>query len=188
MQVHESKKSLHLSEYQCGDGISEDCQSEYNNAINNGNLDYFYRRCATEGGSQPLRTRCSLCCDQGDPSRDYLHSVIRGCSDLNDNVQDCDEDSDSINSQSCICDTELCNDECDDCEPGPGPDGLKCYTCNPKDSWCDDIDEVIDHGDNAITGCSSKKCLISGNFFLQPEVCKHRCQKVFTFFRISMWI
>ena len=68
-------------------------------------------------------------------------------------------ESDEINSQLCICDTELCNDDCDDdCEP----DGLKCYNCNPKDSWCDDFDEVLAQGDQAITGCSSNKCLIAG--------------------------
>ena len=73
-------------------------------------------------------------------------------------------ESDEINSQLCVCDTELCNDECDDdCKPEPGPDGLKCYNCNPKDSWCNDFDEVIDHGDDAITGCLSNKCFISGN-------------------------
>ena len=161
MQIHESKKSLYLSEYQCGDGISDDCQSEYNNAINNGNLDYFYHRCAREGGSQPLRTRCSLCCNEDEPTRDYLHSVIRGCADQNDNIQECDLESDEINSQLCICDTELCNDDCDDdCEP----DGLKCYNCNPKDSWCNDFDEVLAQGDKAITGCSYNKCLIAGTY------------------------
>ena len=158
------KKSSHFSEYQCGYDISGDCQSEYNNAIANDDIDSFYRRCATEGGFQPLRTRCSLCCNEDNPSRDYLHSVIRGCANQNDIIQDCDEESDSINSQVCVCDTELCNDECDDdCEPEPGPaDGLKCYKCNPKDSWCDDFDEVLAQGDKAIIGCSFNKCLIAG--------------------------
>ena len=66
----------------------------------------------------------------------------------------------------------MCNDDCDDCEPGPGPgpDGLKCYNCNPKDAWCDDFDEVIDHGDDAITGCSSNKCFISGKLILVFKV------------------
>ena len=35
---------------------------EYENANNNDNLQSFYDRCAIEGGSEPLRLRCSLCC------------------------------------------------------------------------------------------------------------------------------
>ena len=57
--------NLHISlEYECGDSDSSDCTSEYNNAVNNGNLEGFFDRCANEGGSQPLRARCSLCCSQ----------------------------------------------------------------------------------------------------------------------------
>ena len=56
-------------EYQCGNYDSDDCKAEYGNAINNGNLEYFYHRCATEGGSQPLRKRCSLCCSDDEPSK-----------------------------------------------------------------------------------------------------------------------
>ena len=52
-------------DYECGYEISDDCESEYNNAINNGDLDSFYSRCETEGGSSPLRARCALCCNQG---------------------------------------------------------------------------------------------------------------------------
>ena len=50
---------------ECGDGISDDCGSEYNNAVNNNDLDSFYGRCKFEGGSSPLRARCALCCNQG---------------------------------------------------------------------------------------------------------------------------
>ena len=53
--------------YNCGSIISGDCQSEYNNARRNGNMGPFYRRCRTEGGSQPLRKRCSLCCKEDEP-------------------------------------------------------------------------------------------------------------------------
>ena len=34
------------------------------------NLDYFYHRCATEGGSDPLRNRCLLCCNEDKPDDD----------------------------------------------------------------------------------------------------------------------
>ena len=88
--------------------------------------------------------------------------MLRGCSNLDDNVQYCDDDSDSINSQVCMCDADLCNDLCEDCKSGLRSDGLKCYSCNPKDSWCDDIDEVIDHGDIGTIVCPTNKCLISG--------------------------
>mmetsp|Transcript_110778 Transcript_110778/g.345254 ORF Transcript_110778/g.345254 Transcript_110778/m.345254 type:complete len:391 (-) Transcript_110778:142-1314(-) len=48
---------------QCGDGVSWDCQSEYNNAVTNSDISSrFCHRCRAEGGSQPLRTRCKLCC------------------------------------------------------------------------------------------------------------------------------
>ena len=104
-----SRKCL-ISEYQCGDTISDDCRSEYNNAINNGNLDYFYERCATEGGSQPLRTRCSLCCDENDNT-----AVLRKCAKINDGIIPCDEEPNGGNVQECICDTNLCNDFCTDC-------------------------------------------------------------------------
>ena len=51
-----------ILEYECGTTDSSDCTSEYENANNNNNLQSFYDRCATEGGSEPLRLRCSLCC------------------------------------------------------------------------------------------------------------------------------
>ena len=43
--------------------------SEYNNARNNNLLSNFYRRCNTEQGSTPLRTRCSKCCVGATPTR-----------------------------------------------------------------------------------------------------------------------
>ena len=53
-------------EYHCNSTfISDDCQAEYDNAVQNGQLDYFYYRCATEPGALPLRTRCPLCCGEG---------------------------------------------------------------------------------------------------------------------------
>jgi len=48
--------------------ISDDCQSEYDSAKANGDLETFYHRCATEGGETPLHTRCALCCE-GDDDR-----------------------------------------------------------------------------------------------------------------------
>ena len=54
-------------EYQCHETyISNDCQREYDNAVQNGNLEHFYHRCATEGGATPMRTRCALCCGEGE--------------------------------------------------------------------------------------------------------------------------
>ena len=51
-----------ILEYECGTTDSSDCTSEYENSKNNNNLQSFYDRCSTEGGSEPLRLRCSLCC------------------------------------------------------------------------------------------------------------------------------
>lgn len=48
--------------YSCGDTISQDCYTEHNNAKANHQMTNFCRRCATELGPQPLRSRCSLCC------------------------------------------------------------------------------------------------------------------------------
>ena len=97
---------IYFLEYSCGDSISDDCQSEYNNAINNGNLDYFYHRCATEGGSQPLRTRCSLCCNNDDVGI----GIVRSCADQNENIHDCE--SSGTLAESCVCGINLCNDVC----------------------------------------------------------------------------
>ena len=101
---------IYFLEYSCGNSISDDCQSEYDNAIRNGNLDYFYHRCATEGGSQPLRTRCSLCCNNNGNDKDYGVGIIRSCADQNDNIHDCK--SDGTLAESCVCGTNLCNDVC----------------------------------------------------------------------------
>ena len=154
---------IYFTEYNCGNSISDDCQSEYNNAINNGNLDYFYHRCATEGGSQPLRTRCSLCCNNNDNDDDIGIGIVRSCADQNDNIHDCE--SDGTLSQSCVCGTNLCNDVCNECDS----DEFKCYQCSPQESWCNNIDDVLDHGDEAQRICSSKKCLISGKWYLTPH-------------------
>ena len=51
-----------LSSLSCAQTDSTDCQTEYNNAVANGNLDNFYYRCRTEDGASPLRDRCSKCC------------------------------------------------------------------------------------------------------------------------------
>merc|ERR1719265_729226 len=53
----------HVS-YTCGKGISSDCRSEEGNARRNNQMQNFCGRCATEGGAQPLRSRCKLCCDK----------------------------------------------------------------------------------------------------------------------------
>ena len=142
-----------FSEYQCGDGISEDCQAEYDNPVNNENMDYFYKRCATEEGPNPLRSRCSLCCNG---NNDY-HDILRTCAGPNAETNFCDS-SDTEEQNMCVCNSELCNDVCNGCDSNE----FKCYQCSPQDSWCNNIDEVLDHGDEAQKLCSSKKCLISG--------------------------
>ena len=59
----------------CDDKNSDDCQAEYNNALNNDTLDYFYRRCARE---KPLITRCKLCCN-ADAAGNYTFSALKDC-------------------------------------------------------------------------------------------------------------
>merc|ERR1712241_762605 len=72
---------MERQELECGDKISSDCRSECDNALRNGNLDHFYNRCETEGGSQPLRKRCSLCCDGCEPPEPEGSGEIDGCGD-----------------------------------------------------------------------------------------------------------
>ena len=146
------------AEYRCGDEISDDCQTEYNNAQTNGNLEYFYERCATEGGSQPLRTRCQLCCN----NQNNRYAVIRKCAEINDvihdDIHDCDENELYIKNE-CICGTQLCNRECHCHSNG---DGKKCYKCNANDPWCGNLEDLEDHGYNAQTKCASNKCKMIG--------------------------
>lgn len=42
--------------------VSDDCATEFDNAMVNDDLKKFYERCENEGGANPLRSRCSLCC------------------------------------------------------------------------------------------------------------------------------
>jgi len=60
--VQDMNKLAAATQIVCGNWISGDCSSEYGNGERNGNLGRFYDRCRTEGGSSPLRLRCSLCC------------------------------------------------------------------------------------------------------------------------------
>merc|ERR1712060_842662 len=46
----------------CGKYDSSDCISEFANAEASGNLSGVCSRCVSEGGSNPLRLRCSKCC------------------------------------------------------------------------------------------------------------------------------
>ena len=49
--------------YECyGTDVSDDCQSEYDNAVRNGNMVDFYHRCTIDEG---FRTKCALCCEGG---------------------------------------------------------------------------------------------------------------------------
>ena len=44
--------------------ISSDCRSEHRNALRNGNLKSFYRRCESDAG---FYARCALCCEEDIP-------------------------------------------------------------------------------------------------------------------------
>lgn len=51
----------------CGQIISTECQSEYDNALGHGNLNDFCSRCSCESGKRnPFRQRCSICCSACD--------------------------------------------------------------------------------------------------------------------------
>jgi hypothetical protein len=60
----------------CGDTNSKHCEAEYSNAKANGDLDSFYRRCLEEEGSNPLRSRCALCCEL--PAEEGHAANLRG--------------------------------------------------------------------------------------------------------------
>jgi hypothetical protein len=63
----EDDKRVTCSEILLKKPNEDDCRAELKNAENNGNLDYLYERCRTEGGSRPIKVRCpQLCCKKGD--------------------------------------------------------------------------------------------------------------------------
>ena len=107
-QVKCESNQCFIAEYLCDDKNSDDCHAEYNNAVNNDTLDYFYRRCATEEGEKPLRTRCKLCCN-ADATGNYTFSSLKNCyAD-----EECDGFYDpTFTSTRCVCETNLCNYEC----------------------------------------------------------------------------
>merc|ERR1712027_25788 len=85
-----------ISEYHCNSTlISDDCQAEYDNAVQNGQLNYFYYRCATEPGALPLRTRCPLCCGE-----DLDCGTMRACA--KDDITSMDE----LDAHIYVCETE----------------------------------------------------------------------------------
>merc|ERR1712110_1359580 len=51
--------SVVLDMNDCGSGISDVCQSEWDDKES---VWKFYERCDAEGGSNPVRWGCSLCC------------------------------------------------------------------------------------------------------------------------------
>merc|ERR1712110_168246 len=61
---------------QCGTTNAGDCQGAFNHAKNQDNVAAFCNRCANEGGSNPLRKRCRLCCDECNPA--LLQSAAKG--------------------------------------------------------------------------------------------------------------
>ena len=107
-QVRCASNQCFIAEYLCDDQNSDDCLVEYNNAVNNITLDYFYRRCATEGGEEPLRTRCKLCCN-ADAAGNYTFSALKDCytNEEFDGFYD-----PTFTSTRCVCETNLCNYEC----------------------------------------------------------------------------
>ena len=49
----------------CGETHDQNCRNEFENAKRNNDLEFFYKICRTEGGADPMRKTCSLCCNQG---------------------------------------------------------------------------------------------------------------------------
>eukprot|EP00122_Pirum_gemmata_P000874 Pgem_evm1s782 len=85
---------------ECAPFDSVDCKSEYANAVQNNNLASFYSRCETEGGANPLRTRCSKCCkeEDGNNSDNDSDNDSASGSDTESEHDDDDDDDDSENS------------------------------------------------------------------------------------------
>lgn len=50
--------------YSCGNRVSDDCRREWRNAKANHDEAGFCSRCGHEGGADPLRKRCRLCCSK----------------------------------------------------------------------------------------------------------------------------
>ena len=108
----QSSKHL-LLEYKCGNfhDPDVDCRKKYNNALLIGNLDAFYKECATENGLIPLRMRCPLCCSD----ENHHLSAYRNCANnneqINDEIHGCDEDELYVKNE-CVCSKHLCNKIC----------------------------------------------------------------------------
>ena len=107
---------FYINEYLCDDKNSDYCNAEFGNAINNGNLDYFYHRCSTKGDlfyngrmlsvtDQPLKTRCKLCCN-APAAGSYVFSVLKDCyaNEKCDGIYD-----PAFSSIRCVCETDLSN-------------------------------------------------------------------------------
>ncbi|EOD29534.1 hypothetical protein EMIHUDRAFT_456791 [Emiliania huxleyi CCMP1516] len=58
---------------ECGRYDADDCKAAYRSGKDRGTLSNFYARCRSEHGSQPLRSRCTLCCT-GENAR-WAHAV-----------------------------------------------------------------------------------------------------------------
>ena len=66
----------------------------------------------TEEGEEPLRTRCKLCCN-ADAAGNYTFSALKDCY----TDEECDGFYDpTFTSTRCVCETNLCNYECNSAE------------------------------------------------------------------------
>jgi len=112
------------------DELSADCQTEYDNAMANGNIWAFFERCETEGGDNPLRDRCSLCCHEGNtgsvvqPSVQPSVGVVDGCA-LTEVSEDCEKEYENALANN---DLEKFYKRCDN-EGGANPLRLRCSLC-----------------------------------------------------------
>ena len=69
------------------------------------------------------------------------------------------ESYDPVDAHIRVCDAELCNDECEDCEcSDSAAEDFMCYECDVRDSEC----KGTNGRDISQTACPSEKCLISG--------------------------
>lgn len=66
---------FYLSGKTCSNAPS-DCESEFNNAKTNGNLQHFYQRCNQRGDANSFGNRCELCCNgQNHGTPQYVNTV-----------------------------------------------------------------------------------------------------------------
>lgn len=135
---------------QTGDDIRDDCQREFDNHIRNMDVTGFCTRCEREGGTNPLRSTCTLCQSECPCKRvGMTNKQERLCNDgkCKNDDKDVDDEAAGLDRYHCDCEaTDFEGDRCqswiDDCNPDVLPTGLPEHyqvICGPNGNCTDKV-------------------------------------------------